>query len=105
MGAIVSTYVYIDKYQYCSVEWLRQTKRRKEPPMHPDDRNLLTDVNVAAWMIGGGLRGETQAMARERAHLLAFREDQRRTRVGLIDRLRSFTRPKATEADLVCCGA
>ena len=62
------------------------------------------DENFAAWMIAGGPRVETRAMAREREQLFAFRESQRRDHVGLIDRLRGITRPKA-EVDLVCCAA
>ena len=61
--------------------------------------------NFAAWMIAGGPRVETRAMAREREQLHAFRESQRRDHVGLIDRLRGITRPKDSEVDLVCCAA
>ena len=63
------------------------------------------DTNFAAWMIAGGPRVETQAEGRERQHLIAFRENQRREHVGLIDRLRGVTRPATSEVDLVCCAA
>jgi hypothetical protein len=63
------------------------------------------DTNFAAWMIGGGPRIETEAAERQREHLRAFRESQRREHVGLIDRLRGISRPKETEVDLICCTA
>jgi hypothetical protein len=72
--------------------------------MYPD-RTPLTDVNVVAWMISGDLRAERRSQDREREHLLAFRETQRRERVGLIDRLRGIRRPTTVEMDLVCCPA
>ena len=63
------------------------------------------DDNFAAWMIAGGPRVETRATAREREHLLAFRESQRRDHVGLIDRLRGLTRHRDSEVDLANCAA
>ncbi|MEA2547029.1 MAG: hypothetical protein QOI09_2302 [Chloroflexota bacterium] len=63
------------------------------------------DTNFAAWMIAGGPRIEILAVDREREQLRAFRECQRESHVGLIDRLRGIARSKAADADLVSCAA
>ena len=66
------------------------------------------DTNIAAWMVAGGPHIETQADAREREQLYAFRESQRverATRIGLIERIRAFARPQNDAVDLACCPA
>jgi hypothetical protein len=68
------------------------------------------DTNLAAWMISGGPRTETQAAEREREQLHAFRQAQRTTHVdrpGIVARIRSFARPAAAAPapTLDCCPA
>ena len=66
------------------------------------------DTNITAWMIAGGPRIETQADAREREQLHAFRESQRVARTAgpsLLDRIRGISRAPEDEIDLVCCPA
>ena len=66
------------------------------------------DTNVVAWMIAGGPHVETQAQAREREHLYAFRESQRvvqSERPGLFARIRSLVNGTAAEPEFVCCPA
>lgn len=66
------------------------------------------DTNIAAWMIAGGPHVETNAQAREREQLYAFRESQRVEQIdrpSLVARIRSFVTPTAAEPELVCCPA
>jgi hypothetical protein len=93
---MISTSVYIDKYQYWSYHAFEEIKTKGVRTM---------DENFAAWMIGGGPRVETLATQREREQLHAFRESQRREHVGLIERLRGIARPATNQADSVTCTA
>ena len=66
------------------------------------------DTNLAAWITAGGPHIEAPSVRREREHLLAIRDRQRRLhagRPGLVDRLRGIVSPTRPEADLVCCTA
>jgi hypothetical protein len=94
--SIISTIIYIDKYQYDAIESKEKINKQRSQSM---------DTNFAAWMIAGGPRIEILSVDREREQLRAFRENQRENHVGLIDRLRGMTRSKTAEADLAGCAA
>lgn len=67
------------------------------------DRN----TNVAAWMIGGGLRATDPASDRNLAHLRALKASQT-TAPSLVSRLSAAiaaVRPANTPADHACCPA
>lgn len=64
------------------------------------------DHNVAAWMIAGGPRVETQQDRREREQLHAYLDSQRAPEraPGLVARIRDLVRPIAV-AEPACCPA
>ena len=65
------------------------------------------DHNIAAWMIAGGPRVETQQDRREREQLHAYLDGQHAASErapGLVARIRDFVRPIAP-AQPACCAA
>jgi hypothetical protein len=62
--------------------------------------------NIAAWMIAGGPRTETQQSRREREQLHAYLESHRvdEHRPGFLARMRRSIRPVAP-AEPACCPA
>jgi len=65
------------------------------------------NMNLAAWMIAGGLKSTDAATTRNLDHLRALKAS-RRTSTGLVSRLAAGIagiRPSATPIDPACCPA
>ena len=72
-----------------------------------DTENRTMDTNIAAWMIGGGLKSTDAGRDRNLAHLRALRDSQS-TSPGLVSRLTAAVaaiRPTATPVEPACCPA
>jgi hypothetical protein len=94
MSSILSIVVDIDKYRYQGHAGAHQ---RKE---------IAMDTNIAAWMIAGGPRLETERSRREQEQLHAYIESQHVDERGpsLAERVRALIRPTAPER-ATCCAA
>jgi hypothetical protein len=99
MASIVSTSIYIDKYQYCTLGCSRKSEQGDA---------VNRDTNLAAWMIGGGRRTIDPSETRDLAHSRAL-DAGHCPRRGLIARLAagatSILRPAFTPLEPCCCPA
>jgi hypothetical protein len=71
------------------------------------NQTMDNNMNVAAWMIGGGPKATDPATDRNIAHLRALRAS-RPTSTGLVSRLAAAIpgiRPAAAPVDPACCPA
>jgi hypothetical protein len=100
MKGIISTDIYIDKYQYFRIGC-------RQRMTHTEKRPMDTNTNIAAWMIAGGLKSADAARDRNLAHLWALRASQETT-PGIVRRLSAAIaaiRLSATPAEPACCPA
>jgi hypothetical protein len=103
MGRIISTNVYIDKYQYRPIGCASLSSQPKEPAMD-------NETNLAAWMIGRGQPIPDPNDARDQIHRQALATARRHEHAPSVagrvsSAVRSVVRREPAPAPQACCPA